>query len=213
MDGRTDEWRWRKKFVVSIPHKLPGDARVAGYGGQVSLRVAICESFNLPTIMAHRDGDQRHRLVDLIEEATVSPSTSLDLGLLQSIKATVRASDANVHTAFEALYDKLKKNHSQVSQDELFFLFIFIETSFHIQFRLACMILRLPQHFHDFLPSNGVSLGFVTKLHYRGNSVEEFAFFLHWEKIGGPISCVMYFSGSRMSRFKFLCWEREWARV
>ncbi|KAG0630471.1 hypothetical protein M758_1G180400 [Ceratodon purpureus] len=56
----------------------------------------------------------RRRLMDLIEEATVSPAKSLDLGLLQSIKAMVRSSDAHVHTAFDALFDKLKKNHSQV---------------------------------------------------------------------------------------------------
>lgn len=143
----------------------------------MSLRVAICESFNLPTIMAHRDGDQRHRLVDLIEEATVSPSTSLDLGLLHSIKATVRASDANVHTAFEALYDKLKKNHSQVSQDELFCLFICIETSFHVQFCLAYMILRLPQHFHDFLPSNKVNLVFVTEVELQSELCREICIF------------------------------------
>lgn len=96
----------------------------------MSLRIAIRESFNLPPTMAHRDGDQRNRLLDLIEEATVSPSTSLDLGLLHSIKATVRASDANVHTAFEVLYDKLKKNHSQVSQDQLLFLVPCSETNF-----------------------------------------------------------------------------------
>jgi len=56
----------------------------------------------------------RRRLVDLIEEATVSPEKSLDLGLLQSVKALVRSSDANVLTAFDTLFDKLKKNHSQV---------------------------------------------------------------------------------------------------
>lgn len=61
--------------------------------------------------MADRD---RHRLLDLIDEATMSPSKHLDVGLLQFIKELVRASDANVRTAFESLYDKLKKNHSQV---------------------------------------------------------------------------------------------------
>lgn len=57
---------------------------------------------------------ERRRLLDLIDEATTSPAKSLDLGLLQSVKALVRTSDANVHTAFDTLFDKLKKNHSQV---------------------------------------------------------------------------------------------------
>lgn len=154
--------------------------------------------------MAHRDGDQRHRLVDLIEEATVSPSTSLDLGLLHSIKATVRASDANVHTAFEALYDKLKKNHSQVSQDKLFFRLLCIETSFHIQFRLASIIVRLPQHFHECLPSNGVNQGFVTEVELQNDICREI-FIVPALKENWRFNFVlMYFSGSRMSRFKFL---------
>ena len=63
---------------------------------------------------ASEDSRDRRRLMDLIEEATVSPAKSLDLGLLQSIKALVRSSDANVRTAFDTLFDKLKKNHSQV---------------------------------------------------------------------------------------------------
>lgn len=60
------------------------------------------------------DARARRRLMDLVDEATVSPAKSLDVGLLHSIKALVRSSEANVHTAFDALFDKLKKNHSQV---------------------------------------------------------------------------------------------------
>lgn len=56
----------------------------------------------------------RRKLTDLIEDATVSPAKSLDIGLLQSIKALVRSSDANVRTAFDTLFDKLQRQHSQV---------------------------------------------------------------------------------------------------
>lgn len=56
----------------------------------------------------------RRKLTYLIEDATVSPAKSLDIGLLQSIKALVRSSDANVRTAFDTLFDKLQRQHSQV---------------------------------------------------------------------------------------------------
>lgn len=60
------------------------------------------------------DGDDRRRLSDLIDVATNSPLLQLDDRSLTSIKAVVRRSDANVRVAFDLLYDKLKKNHSQV---------------------------------------------------------------------------------------------------
>ncbi|KAG6553760.1 hypothetical protein Mapa_004675 [Marchantia paleacea] len=72
------------------------------------------------------DHDDRRRLSDLIDVATNSPRLQLDDRSLTSIKAIVRRSDANVHAAFDLLYDKLKKNHSQVRylglllMDELF---------------------------------------------------------------------------------------------
>ncbi|KAH8957981.1 hypothetical protein BDL97_07G120100 [Sphagnum fallax] len=71
------------------------------------------------------EGD-RHRITDLVESATMSPAKNLDLGVLHDFKAIVRASDANVRIAFDLLFDKLKKNNSQVRYltllliDELF---------------------------------------------------------------------------------------------
>jgi len=59
------------------------------------------------------EGD-RHRITDLVESATMSPAKNLDLGVLHDFKAIVRASDANVRIAFDLLFDKLKKNNSQV---------------------------------------------------------------------------------------------------
>ncbi len=44
----------------------------------------------------------------------MSPAKNLDLGVLHDFKAIVRASDANVRIAFDLLFDKLKKNNSQV---------------------------------------------------------------------------------------------------
>ena len=76
-----------------------------------------CGAQSIAAMEVGKDARDRRRLMDLIEEATVSPGKSLDLGLLQSIKALVRASDANVRTAFDVLFDKLKKNHSQVRMD------------------------------------------------------------------------------------------------
>ncbi len=59
------------------------------------------------------EGD-RHRITDLVESVTMSPAKNLDLGVLHDFKAIVRASDANVRIAFDLLFDKLKKNNSQV---------------------------------------------------------------------------------------------------
>ncbi|KAL2653554.1 hypothetical protein R1flu_021682 [Riccia fluitans] len=70
--------------------------------------------------------DDHRRLADLVDSATNSPLLALDDRSLVSFKALVRRSDANVHAAFDLLYDKLKKHHSQVRylglllMDELF---------------------------------------------------------------------------------------------
>ncbi|KAL3685460.1 hypothetical protein R1sor_003482 [Riccia sorocarpa] len=70
--------------------------------------------------------DDRNRLADLVDSATNSPLLTLDDRSLAAFKALVRRSETNVHAAFELLYDKLKKNNSQVRylslllMDELF---------------------------------------------------------------------------------------------
>ncbi|KAH7424727.1 hypothetical protein KP509_11G021700 [Ceratopteris richardii] len=71
-------------------------------------------------------GTKESQLHSLIDVATTSPSDSLDVGLLTSIKYHVRASDDNVRLAHDLLLAKLKKKHSQVRylvvllMDELF---------------------------------------------------------------------------------------------
>ncbi|ERN14096.1 UV-stimulated scaffold protein A homolog [Amborella trichopoda] len=66
------------------------------------------------------------KLSSLIEKATHSTSRELDSSLLNSIKAIVKSSDANVHVTVETLMENMKKNHSQVRYlalliiDELF---------------------------------------------------------------------------------------------
>jgi hypothetical protein len=58
--------------------------------------------------------NNRKKLADIIEIATTSPLLHLEDRALSSIKSIVRASDSNVNDAFDFLFDRLKKNHSQV---------------------------------------------------------------------------------------------------
>lgn len=54
------------------------------------------------------------RLLDVIDKATGAREQVLDASLLNQIKAICKASDANVHLAFEFIYDRLRQQNSKV---------------------------------------------------------------------------------------------------
>lgn len=57
----------------------------------------------------------QRRLQTLVKKATDKRAISLDPELLRDIKGMCRVDDANVHTAFDAISEALKANHSQVT--------------------------------------------------------------------------------------------------